>query len=137
MIPELLIEGQIRAGIVVFRWIDERVEVSFCATEINGNIKIAPLILITFIENAFKYVGFNEGKENRIAIELNYDSDIDTLKFTIFNTKDIFVNTAEKSSGLGIANTKRRLELLYPERHLLEIDDQETGFTATLTLFKL
>ncbi len=115
--------------------IDERVEVSFCATGVNGNIKIAPLILITFIENAFKYVGFNEGKENRIAIELTYDDDI--LKFTIFNTKDVFVNSAEQASGLGIANTKRRLELLYPERHLLQIDNQETGFTVTLTLFKL
>ena len=40
--------------------IDERIEVSFYAPETNGNTLVPPLILITFIENAFKYVGFNE-----------------------------------------------------------------------------
>src|SRR4029077_2940649 len=51
---------------------DEQISVSFCDAVINRNIKLAPLILITFIENAFKYVGFNECKDNRIDISLEY-----------------------------------------------------------------
>ncbi|WP_259068632.1 sensor histidine kinase [Mucilaginibacter sp. X4EP1] len=114
---------------------DERVVVNFLATNMNGNIKIAPLLLITFIENAFKYVGFNEYKENRVDITLNYDRG--ALFFTIFNTKDTFISSPEKSSGLGIANTKRRLELIYPNEHLLAIDNNDEGFGVHLTLLKV
>jgi len=112
--------------------IDERISVSFCADEINGNIKVAPLLLITFIENAFKYVGFNECGENRIDIQLQYDDGV--LTFATFNTRDSFVNQSEKSSGLGIANAKRRLELLYPGRHSLKIKEGENDYLLTLTL---
>lgn len=115
--------------------IDERIKVSFCTVGITGNIKVAPLILITFIENAFKYVGFNENKENSISISL--DCTNSDLRFTIFNTKDSFINPTEKSSGLGIANVKRRLELLYPGRHFLEINERENNYSIALTIFRL
>ena len=115
--------------------IDERINVSFCAGEVSGNIKVAPLIFITFIENAFKYVGFNEGCENRIDIKLSFSDG--NLYFRAFNTKDSFVNRTERASGLGIANVKRRLELLYPERHLLKTEDRENDYLIELTLFKL
>jgi LytS/YehU family sensor histidine kinase len=111
---------------------DDRIAVSFCACEINGSMKVAPLLLITFIENAFKYVGFNECKENRIDIKLSYEDD--SLVFSIFNTKDTFINHSEMASGLGIANAKRRLELLYPDRHQLIINNQENSYEITLTL---
>lgn len=114
---------------------DERITVNFCACNINGNIKIAPLVLITFIENAFKYVGFNDGKENKVDIGLNYDRG--ALFFTVFNTKDTFINSPEKSSGLGIANTRRRLELIYPNEHLLAIDNNDEGFAIHLTLLNV
>ncbi|MDB5145059.1 MAG: putative signal transduction histidine kinase [Mucilaginibacter sp.] len=112
--------------------IDERIAVTFCAPEINGNIKVAPLLLITFIENAFKYIGFNECKENRIDISLDYKNG--SLLFRIFNTKDTFINHSETASGLGIANAKRRLELLYPGKHQLNINDQESSYEINLTL---
>jgi len=112
--------------------IDERIRVSFYAFEVNGNIKVAPLLLITFIENAFKYVGFNECRENRIDIQLQYNDGV--LSFTTFNTKDSFIDHSERSSGLGIANAKRRLELLYPGKHSLKINERENDYTVTLTL---
>jgi two-component system LytT family sensor kinase len=111
--------------------IDERIDVTFCAPEVNGTVKVAPLLLITFIENAFKYVGFNEDKENRVEICMKYENN--SLQFRAFNTKDTFVYT-EKASGLGIANAKRRLELLYPGRHKLEITDQKHSYEIILTL---
>jgi two-component system LytT family sensor kinase len=115
--------------------IDERIKVSFFADGLDGAIKIAPLILITFIENAFKYVGFNEGKENSIDIKLHCSNGF--LRFTSFNTKDSFINHTEGSSGLGIANVKRRLELLYPDKHFLKITETENDYSITLDLFKL
>ena len=111
---------------------DERIEVSFCAPEINRNVKVAPLLLITFIENAFKYVGFNEGRENRVEICLQCENN--SLIFKTFNTKDTFISYSAKASGLGIANAKRRLELVYPGRHQLEITDKKDSYEVTLTL---
>ena len=114
--------------------LDERILVTLKADEIYDNVKIAPLIFITFIENAFKYVGFNENKENKIVIDLAVANG--ELIFTIYNTKDNFrsLHPVEGSSGLGIANTKRRLELLYPERHELKIDDKDDSYSITLIL---
>jgi len=112
--------------------IDDRISVSFCHNIGNKAIYIAPLILITFIENAFKYVGFSEAHENKIDIKLSYDNG--SLSFMIFNTKDSLTNRPEHSSGLGIANAKRRLELLYPNRHSLKIDETESDYTVFLTL---
>ena len=113
--------------------IDERIQVSFNADDVNGQIMVAPLLFITFIENAFKYVGFSEGKENRVDISLKYRWD--ELIFTVANTKDKFTDQPEKSSGLGLANTKRRLEILYPGKHQLDILNGDDQFEITLKLF--
>jgi two-component system, LytTR family, sensor kinase len=114
---------------------DERIQVSFCADKAHGSVMIAPLLLIGFIENAFKYVGFNDRLDNRIEIRLC--SEEGNFICTVFNTKDQFINREDKSSGLGIANTRRRLELLYPGAHVLEINEQENHYTASLTLLNV
>ena len=115
--------------------IDERIQVCFSSENMDGAIQVPPLVLITFIENAFKYVGINECRENRVEICLKYENR--NLVFSVFNTKDSFINNSKKSSGLGIANTKRRLELLYPGKHSLEIQDTENDYTARLTIFDI
>lgn len=112
--------------------IDERIEVSFYAAETNGNTLVPPLILITFIENAFKYVGFNECKANRIDICLKHNKGV--LEFNVFNTRDAVIDQRQDSSGLGIANARRRLELLYPGKHSLNIDQREDTYEVNLTL---
>jgi two-component system LytT family sensor kinase len=110
---------------------NEKIVVSFCTNEISGNLQIAPLLLITFIENAFKYVGFNEQKDNLVDIKLCHRDG--KLIFSVINTKDNFINSTD-SSGLGIANAKRRLELIYPGKHSLKITDREDDFEVVLTL---
>jgi two-component system LytT family sensor kinase len=112
--------------------IDERIAVKFYIGNIDGHVKIAPFLLISFIENAFKYIGFNENRQNKIEINLTYNNG--TIFFTIMNTKDAFVNQLESSSGLGIANAKRRLELLYPFRHELTILEKDDRFEVILIL---
>jgi two-component system LytT family sensor kinase len=113
--------------------LNEQIQVQFIANNLDNNIQVSPLILITFIENAFKYVGFNEGSENRIEICLDYKDG--NLKFRVFNTKDNFVKRDQHSSGLGIANTKRRLELLYPGNYSLDILDTSATYTISLNIF--
>ncbi|QEM10984.1 sensor histidine kinase [Mucilaginibacter rubeus] len=112
--------------------IDEEVNVSFYADNINGQAFVAPLLFITFVENAFKYVGFNEGRINKVDISLKQEEG--KLIFNVYNTKDSFAGRDEHSSGLGIANTKRRLEILYPEKHKLDITDSGDSFEINLVL---
>lgn len=116
--------------------INENISVSFKTEEISAGLEIAPLLLIVFIENAFKYLGFNEGRENIVDISLKYHDG--NLIFRSFNTKDALIGSQpEKSSGLGIANAKRRLELIYPGKHSLEINEQEASYEITLTLLNI
>lgn len=115
--------------------IDERVVVNLCADDIKGQIYVAPLLFITFVENAFKYVGFNESRINKVDISLKQEGD--NLHFRVYNTKDSFLGRDEHSSGLGIANTKRRLEILYPQKHRLEITDSGDSFEINLVLLDI
>jgi LytS/YehU family sensor histidine kinase len=115
--------------------IDEMVMVNLCADDISGQIYVAPLLFIAFVENAFKYVGFNEGRVNKVDISLKQEGD--SLLFRVYNTKDNFTGRDERSSGLGIANTKRRLEILYPQKHRLDITDSGDSFEINLVLLNV
>ncbi|MCC6287021.1 MAG: histidine kinase [Chitinophagaceae bacterium] len=93
--------------------------------------KIAPLILIAFVENAFKY-GVNAEEEAPISIAIHIFNAVLTMK--VHNYKVKRDGDTDNQHGLGIANTKNRLELLYPSRHMLEIKNTERDFTVLLTL---
>ncbi|WP_192822369.1 sensor histidine kinase [Rufibacter sp. LB8] len=91
--------------------------------------QIAPLLLIAFVENAFKHgICTNPARPIQIHAELAENQ----LHFSVFNHK----NTDQKdhTGGIGLPNVKRRLELLYPQRHTLTIQDEKESFFATLTL---
>ena len=102
----------------------------------EGNVtgqKIAPLILITFLENAFKHgaKGDSENTFIRSAVRIEKDK----LIFIVENNKG-YVDEIEKGkySGLGLENVKRQLELLYPGKHLLNIHDKQDKFYVRLEL---
>lgn len=104
---------------------------------INGNIqgfRIAPMLLIPFIENAFKH-GKKRGESPGIMI--NLDVSQNQLIFSVGNYKKDPNNDEdqpEKVSGFGLKNIKRRLELIYPDKHELEINETDTKFNITLIL---
>ena len=105
-------------------------------TRVSGEIgdqQIAPLLLITFLENAFKH-GAKGGSENTF-IRLEIKVEKNKLNFVVENNKGIIdeVNTGEYN-GLGLENVKRQLELLYPAKHLLDIKDQPDRFSVALQL---
>lgn len=103
---------------------------------IDGNIndhQIAPLIFIPFVENAFKY-GISTKEHSHIDISLQMDAT--ELNFTVDNRIVSIESTAEENTGIGLKNTRRRLEILYPGKHQLNISNDNQHFHVHLKLVK-
>jgi two-component system LytT family sensor kinase len=111
-----------------------KVEVSLLMNEEqSGNLGIAPFILVTFVENAFKHVSKHSDRPNRIRISLNVENE--QLHFVVYNNKeDDHQPDVIDYGGIGLGNVKRRLELIYPGRHELQIRDREESFEVELRL---
>lgn len=99
----------------------------------DWELEIAPLILIPFIENTFKY-GVSTHDDSGINIGLHIADGALTLRTSnkVFKTSDI----SDATSGIGMKNTKRRLELIYPDKHELKIDN-ENGFYSVVLKIEL
>lgn len=96
----------------------------------NGK-QIVPLLLISFVENAFKYgVSPEEPSSIQIAITIQEN----TLLCHVFNKKVRIFQPTAVASGIGLPNTKARLAIQYPDRHQLVIKDQPDSFTIDLAL---
>lgn len=103
--------------------------------DIQGDLTsrtIAPMILIPFVENAFKHGG-RKGVSPGISIQLVVTSS--QIVFQVDNTKPKHPQANKDSiGGIGLSNIKRRLLLIYPNSHHLEIRDEEEMFRVTLVL---
>ncbi|MES2809039.1 MAG: histidine kinase [Bacteroidota bacterium] len=101
--------------------------------ELSGPIgyqRIAPLILMTFIENVFKY-GISKHEATRIDIKLI----VDPNKLTFFCQNDVVDNGAKSNrTGIGIKNTRQRLNHIYPGKHKLDINTNNNLFTVNLEI---
>jgi two-component system LytT family sensor kinase len=106
--------------------------IAYINLEINGDYKdreIAPLILINFIENAFKH-GIVNDPENPIKIKLSINEN--NFDFEVFNRKN--KDYKDKTGGIGLTNVQRRLALIYADRHELRIIDENDTFTVHLNI---
>jgi len=92
-----------------------------------SDLKIAPLILLPFIENCFKHCD-KEKPEIIISLELNNNQ----LKLICRNNKSD--SSDSKVGGVGLTNAKKRLELIYPNKYQLNIEDKKEFYTTTLNL---
>ncbi|SKC50981.1 sensor histidine kinase [Ohtaekwangia koreensis] len=108
----------------------DAIELLFFVHGNAGTNRIAPLILIPFVENAFKH-GINAEESSRIKVSIEMDHN--ELRLEVFNNK-VFTRGEEEKSGLGIENTRNRLQLLYPKRHTLIITDNKNDFSVSLTI---
>jgi hypothetical protein len=93
---------------------------------------IAPLLLITFIENAFKH-GVNAAEQNEINIRINI-TEKSHLKMTVSNKKVKVYHEKTERSGIGLQNTRNRLEILYPGKHNLAITENDNEFNVSLEI---
>jgi hypothetical protein len=109
-------------------------EPDFVLLKVEGNcegVAIAPMLLIPFVENAFKHAG----KENIPAITVSLFTDLRYIRFEVSNYKQSDIQVIEKQfSGVGIENIRRRLELIYPGRHHLEIKEENNQFKVKLEI---
>jgi len=94
--------------------------------------QVSPLLFLPFVENAFKYgISTRELSPITILLEIKKDS----LYFCVSNHKHINASLKRTdNTGIGIMNTKRRLDLLYPDRHTLTINDEPAVFTVHLNI---
>lgn len=106
----------------------------FCEDSLRS-FPLPPLLLLPFVENAVKH-SRNMGKER--TIEIDFRTDYNGMRFICRNScSDEALKTPEqkrKSGGLGIANTRRRLQLLFGETYSLSFSRTPTAFTVNLTL---
>lgn len=106
--------------------------------EINGDIhsaKIAPLIIIPFVENSFKH-GLKQNLHDPYLQIQTYISS-DKLYFSIVNSKASIaagINYQVQPGGIGLVNVKKRLQLIYPNKHSLQITDHPDRFEIQLTI---
>jgi two-component system LytT family sensor kinase len=115
---------------------DEKLTVLFEIENIEPGLKIAPLLLMILIENAFKFVSNFSDKENKILIKLFTRDNF--LYSSFINTRELqYPSPTKDANGIGIANLKRRLALLYPDKYefLINIDKDfyETNLNINLS----
>lgn len=113
--------------------IHNRGDIQFHSNAIVNNYYIAPLILMVFIENAFKHS--TNSKSENIMVHININtSEKGVLEFYCKNTFLPVPSAKKTSEGIGLTNVKKRLELLYPETHELKITNNSNSFDVMLTV---
>ncbi len=116
--------------------LSNKITVNFSQHVDNEKQKIAPLLLISFVENAFKYSSSIKGQNHIIKIIINVKGNI--LSFLCQNPFEEnikeTIDNEWKESGIGIRNTKERLMLLYPKKHQLQIIKAENQFKIKLEI---
>jgi LytS/YehU family sensor histidine kinase len=109
----------------------KKVSLAYNVTGDSSGHLISPLILMTFIENVFKY-----GLSNHVEAPIGISIDVFEDKIVFKSENRIFENMQKNDRlGVGIKNTKQRLEHLYPDKHQLNIDDKDGVFKVNLVLF--
>ncbi|MBS2096948.1 sensor histidine kinase [Carboxylicivirga linearis] len=110
----------------------KRVELSFNVWGDFSSHRIAPMLLLPFIENSFKHSTKGFSGIAMIAIEIGCKGHELILK--VENSKPSGNEKSELASGIGLHNVKRRLDILYPNQHQLKIEDENESFLVILKM---
>ena len=111
---------------------DERLVVNFKVGQIGQGLMIAPLMLVVLIENAFKFVSNFSDRPNRICIELFTNGSV--IHGSFLNTWEPPIGEGGERKGIGIANLRRRLELLYNHKYKLTMNSDYDCYETSLTI---
>lgn len=117
-------------ALMQLRYTDE-VAISLSLPDPAPEGNMPPLVLVTFIENAFKH-GVSYSHASHVAVKASVADG--QLLFECRNSKSAKPNTEHKQGGVGLENVRRRLALIYGERHQLTIDDGEAEYVVRLSL---
>jgi len=111
--------------------LSKRCTIEFLIDGDVSDLRISPMLLIPFVENAVKYGAQSTNEQSTIDISATIKNS--TLHFCVDNSKPHKVSSL-KRTGLGLENVRRRLNLLYPNSHVLEIDDKEEKYHINLSI---
>jgi two-component system sensor histidine kinase AlgZ len=107
-----------------------KIEISW---SVEGDVSqqfIAPLLMLPFLENAFKHCAYGEIEQPWLGVDLSEKQHI--LRCKIANSKSEFVTF--QHNGVGINNVKKRLEFIYPVHHELKINDEGNFFVVSMLI---
>ncbi len=109
----------------------DKVKLNIDLSHYVNNKQIAPLLFIAFVENAFKY-GVSTIDQSEISIMLKTDAE--KVMFFVQNNIVPAAKNNSVNTGIGIVNVKRRLELLYPGKHRLDIKEENNRYSVNLEI---
>lgn len=101
------------------------------ASGVKG-FSIEPLLLVPFVENAFKHISHHKEKINSVLIDMSFKNG--EFSFVVENTREVTEKKNEQHSGIGLNNVQKRLALLYPGKHQLKITANEESFKIDLKI---
>jgi two-component system LytT family sensor kinase len=113
--------------------IEDRGKVQFTVEGIDESYKIAPLIMMAFVENAFKHSLNSQSNDIEIEIEIKLHEN-GQLSFKCVNNYSITSNNSQLAKGIGLENVKQRLNLIYPEAHKLTIANDNKLYVVGLLI---
>lgn len=100
--------------------------------QVRGSVNdqlIAPMLLVSFVENAFKHGVVNDPQQ---PVQIDIELTKSTVDFRLYNAKSH--QQKDHTGGIGLVNVRRRLDLLYPQRHTLHVTDTPDDYRITLHL---
>ncbi len=115
--------------------VEETLEIKSQIQDSQTDFQIAPLLFVPFLENAFKHGANIQSQQPYIRLQMDV-SESGHLHFECENLKDDdeLTELSEKTGGIGLENVQKRLELLYPENHKLNIDRETNRFLVKLDI---
>ena len=112
---------------------DRHLDLQVNITGSNQELYIAPLLLLPFVENCFKHGASNLVEQAWISLSISFEEN--RMKFKLVNSKPIEEKPLLTGNpGIGIANVRARLELIYPDKYELIITDEAEVFIVNLTM---
>lgn len=112
--------------------LENKVDVSLNKDISNKNIMLPPLLLINFVENAFKHTNDLKGKNHKIQISIKEDNGI--LNFECINPYIEKAQNKSNNEGIGLKNALKRLELEFTDKHTINITTNDNLFKVLLTI---
>ncbi|WP_157627065.1 sensor histidine kinase [Spirosoma luteum] len=110
-------------------------KITFTKTGDPGSFTTPPLLLVTFIENAFKHGLNNCIDEAWVMIELLINVETETLQARVSNSVSHQISTPSKSGGVGLVNARKRLDLLFkPNTYLLTVNEQANFYEVLVKI---
>lgn len=112
----------------------DRLKLTFNKDVDDMQTQIAPLILVSLIENAFKHGASGSIITPEIKTDIKVKNEV--LQFSIYNTKPTNAqkDTTNFKNGIGLANTKSQLELIYPDQHSIDIEEDAISYHVNLKI---